>query len=94
MKLEIYGDRKTYFSASGEYEDGVDEPLKHCPFCGSVDVTVHNTHTPSYWAECLSCGCKKHCEYTAPGRCKTKLSVERHHRAAFNSAIKSWNTRY
>lgn len=29
--------------------------LASCPFCGSGNIEVANTWTPSYWGECLDC---------------------------------------
>lgn len=40
------------------YEPGIDVPLLPCPFCGSSDLEVENTHTPSYTVEC-ACGAER-----------------------------------
>jgi hypothetical protein len=32
--------------------------LEHCPFCGSRDIALVNTHSPYYWLECQNCDCQ------------------------------------
>jgi hypothetical protein len=29
--------------------------LKPCPFCGSSDICLANTHTAAFWVECQTC---------------------------------------
>jgi uncharacterized Zn finger protein len=66
-----------------------------CPFCGSDEVTVHNTHTPYYWAECEGCGAEG--PQTRNGdawrRSMSKAAAESLHREAFHAAIAAWNER-
>lgn len=91
MKLDIYGDTKSGFSAGGE---STDEYLYPCPFCGSFNVEIHNTHTPYYWGECQDCGAhgpkgaSVRKQHTA-----TAAGVRRQHTLAFNRAVVAWNTR-
>jgi hypothetical protein len=66
--------------------------LRPCPFCGSSDVLLQNTWTPSYWVECQDC------EATARGECSSfstnaeAFDKERHRQAAISSA-NAWNGR-
>lgn len=71
--------------------------LLPCPFCGSDDLEICNTHTPSYWVECHKCGAEAHGEsfkYT------TKQHNDFHSKPlpppyvkAMKSAIAAWNRR-
>lgn len=63
-------------------------PLKHCPFCGSLAIDLKNTHTPSYWVECDTCGAKVDGEW---GGDKEDM---RAHKKSARSAIRKWNKRY
>ena len=77
----------------GECINLVFEPtdqLLPCPFCGRTNMTLNNTHTPSYWIEC-KCGAAIH------GRSYYKSEddhndVEAHVKSK-NNAIKKWNRR-
>lgn len=90
MNLQLYGDTKAGFKATGE-SDG--EHLEPCPFCGSEEVIVRNTHTPSYWAECMNCGAKGP-NTTYPKReARSKSAVRRQHERAFREAVTLWNER-
>lgn len=64
-----------------------DEILLPCPFCGSINVSVLNTHTPYYFAECEDCSCQMHDSYS---REEDNL---RGHKNSFNRVIQKWNTR-
>lgn len=67
--------------------------LKPCPFCGSTDLEVNNTHTPSYWVECNNCEGEISGEYPADD---TFINEEAHtamHETAIRSAVRWWNTR-
>ena len=71
--------------------------LKPCPFCGSDDLEVWNTHTPSYVVECHGCEAQAHgksFKYT------TKQHDDFHSKPlpppyvkARASAISAWNRR-
>lgn len=64
--------------------------LKHCPFCGSTDLDLFNTHTASCWVECGGCGS------SGNGRvCQTKTGRQnrKHFLEAIVSAVEIWNTR-
>lgn len=63
------------------------DKLKPCPFCGGEDLELQNTHTASYWIECLSCGCELHGEAFSPDD-----DFQAHH-AAKDSAIEAWQRR-
>jgi Lar family restriction alleviation protein len=93
MKLDIYGGTKDYryFSASGESDT---EKLKPCPFCGSRDVVVRNTHTPHYTAECDNCEAQGPTGRAGNGdHIRTKATAKRQHTKAFTLAVEGWNTR-
>jgi hypothetical protein len=60
--------------------------MKPCPFCAHKDARLENTHTPSYWVECGSCGANIHDPRSARG------TGERSHRASAMRAIKAWNS--
>jgi len=67
--------------------------LRPCPFCGSTELELANTWTPSYWVECNCCGATK------PGQAanwKTNDQAydrSRHVKAAI-SAVDAWNSRF
>ncbi len=61
--------------------------LKPCPFCGDKTAELANTHSPSYWIECGTCGA----EISDP---KGKgVGGMRAHRASAFRAMAAWNTR-
>lgn len=96
MELEIYGGPKHGgWSGHGEYEPGIDTPLRACPFCGGSNVTVTNTHTPYYGAECEDCGAEGPRPNTGAAwkRGMSKAAAERLHREAFQAAVDAWNER-
>lgn len=105
MKLKIIGGSVAGYSASGEHED-TDRPLKPCPFCGSEDVTLGNTHTPHYRAQCEDCSAEGPDgwdyipeEFQAlipkmPKKRMTKSLTMRIHKSAFEAAIDAWNNRF
>ncbi len=69
-----------------ELADFPDIKLKPCPFCGSEELELINTHTPYYWIECVSCCC----ELTCSGDYAN--TVADHKKAALN-VIGKWNRR-
>jgi uncharacterized Zn finger protein len=83
MKLEIHCEEP--FSAHGE---NTDETYDSCPFCGSREIEISNTHTPSYRGECFACGA------VGPSNpYPEKEPSEAVHRAAFEEALRLWNAR-
>lgn len=90
MKLKVYGDDKIGFKGAGESDD---EHLEPCPFCSSRSIVIHNTHTPSYWAECNDCGAEGP-RTTYPRReARSRAGVRKQHEAVFTEAVILWNTR-
>jgi hypothetical protein len=89
----IYGNEEIGFSGSIVYVETEHGRLLPCPFCGSDDLEVCNTHTPSYWIACKSCDAEASGE-VAP-------DYDRHHLAPYLAAhwfglltaVKWWNTR-
>ena len=95
MKLTIWGQKNNY-SASGEYEPGIDPTLEPCPFCGSPDITVWNTHSPYYTCRCTLCLVDGPSNFEVEGasaRLRTKRQCKVVHEAAFELAIELWNQR-
>ncbi len=93
MKLDIWGDPASGYSASGEYERGVDPRLQNCPFCDSDDIGAVNTYTPYYHGVCNNCDPEgpKCGEFW--DRIPTRKDAWLLHIQAFNEAIAAWNTR-
>ena len=56
--------------------------LLPCPFCGSENLEVCNTHTPIFWVNCFDCEGQAHGEYFANSFPK-----------ALASALEKWNCR-
>jgi glutathione S-transferase len=83
MRFEPYPSGRGVIRA--EYEPTVDPELKPCPFCGGSDLEVANTHTASYWVECM-CGAQR-------GGTPQNGRSRRSHRLAFLDAINAWNER-
>lgn len=76
------------------FELSPEDKILPCPFCGSHDIELCNTHTPSYWMECQECDAQVHGEYgpdlvSGPG----SYGSLRQHEAAAKSAIAAWNRR-
>lgn len=69
-------------------QPGTQQQMRPCPFCGHRSAELHNTHTPSYWIECGSCGCQLHDPRSARG------DGERSHRASALRVITAWNSRW
>jgi hypothetical protein len=55
--------------------------LEPCAHCGSEELEVWNTHTPSFAVEC-ECGAEMHGDYFAKS-----------FRKAITSVVKKWNQR-
>jgi Lar family restriction alleviation protein len=58
-----------------------------CPFCGSTDLELQNTHTPHYWIECQ--GCEAQVSDPGHGRRNTLPA----HRASKAAVLAAWNRR-
>jgi hypothetical protein len=71
----------THDKACREKESSAE--LRECPFCGSENLEVCNTHTPSFWVACLDCGSQAHGQHY-PGN----------YQRALESAVTAWNLRY
>ncbi|MBN6728751.1 Lar family restriction alleviation protein [Burkholderia multivorans] len=93
--LEIFG-------GDGHYSGSFDDDGKHaghellpCPFCGSTKLALTNTHTPSYWVQCLKCDAEAHGNVPSAGRSQIpdRNDAVRIHRAAMRSAVRKWNKR-
>ena len=56
--------------------------LLPCPFCGSDNLEVCNTHTPSFWVNCFDCEGQAHGKYR-----------EGQFKAAMLNAVDAWNRR-
>jgi len=82
--------------------------LKRCPFCGGENLDIGNTHTASFWIECVDCGAQVSGEYfEGPHRqdffCYSPEPINNFHanydqlhpeyKNAFDSAVAAWNTR-
>ena len=96
MDLELYGGPKHGgWSAHGEHQQGLDTPLRPCPFCGSEDLELSNTHTPYYAARCNECGTEGPTPRMgdAWNRRMGRAATERLHREAFQAAVRAWNKR-
>lgn len=96
MKLEIYGTSKSGWSGHGENEPGELLLIKACPFCGSHEIEVSNTHTPYYTAQCSQCSAEGPRAYDRGdqwNRRTSKRATEAIHRLCFRDAIEAWNER-
>ncbi|GAI75176.1 unnamed protein product, partial [marine sediment metagenome] len=63
------------------------EEIKPCPFCGSADIAIENTHTALYWMECQNCGAQ------VDGKNYGDLNDDESHLEAARSALATWNHR-
>lgn len=66
-----------------------DEEIKPCPFCGSDDIELCNTHTAAYWMECQECSAQ------VDGKSYEGASgkEEENHLMSAESAVQKWNCR-
>lgn len=80
------------YSGNFAYEEKEHGKLKPCPFCGNRELEVTNTHTASYWVECLECGAEVSGEYGGDGF-QTETAFRAGHELALRSAVKAWNRR-
>ncbi|MDR8027027.1 Lar family restriction alleviation protein [Burkholderia cenocepacia] len=93
--LEIFG-------GDGHFSGSFDDDGKHAghellpyPFCGSTKLALTNTHTPSYWVQCLKCDAEANGNVPAGGgsQIPDRNDAVRIHRAAMRSAARKWNKR-
>lgn len=68
------------------------DTVKPCPFCGSRDVELCNTHTATYWLECQGCGAEVSGKAYGTNTPSEK-QTPRQHRLAVVSALVAWNRR-
>jgi len=64
-----------------------DEEVKPCPFCGSRDIAICNTHSALYWMECQNCGAQ------VDGKNYGDRNDDESHLEAARSALSTWNHR-
>lgn len=96
MILEVIGSKRTTYSAHGSYQPEADPELSACPFCGSENIEVMNTHTPYYTATCADCGVEG--PTGEPNRydgnqIRSRAKLLRVHQEAFDAAVRGWNQR-
>ena len=63
------------------------ETVRGCPFCGSRDIELCNTHTAAYWMECQKCGAQVN------GTSYADFDDEESHLKAARTALINWNHR-
>lgn len=71
--------------------DGNDN-VRPCPFCGSGDIELQNTHRACYVVVCLGCDAEVHGESFGVYLKSENLTM-RHHKSAKQSALEKWNRR-
>ncbi|VVG70921.1 hypothetical protein PAP18089_01893 [Pandoraea apista] len=93
--LTIYGDEQHWSATLEDDGDHAGNELLPCPICGSTDLELANTHTPSYWVACHNCGAEVPGDLPDGGGSviSSQQDCERLHRTAINSAVARWNTR-
>lgn len=91
--LQIFGTHGDYSASFDDDGSHAGFALKPCPFCGSTDVELGNTHSASYSIECLNCDGSIQGERKGAQRPRTKLACEAAHRQAMRSAADKWNRR-
>jgi Lar family restriction alleviation protein len=71
--------------------------LRGCPFCGSFDLILNNTHTAAYWISCNACeaeGTDVHVDGKSfSGGYRSERIPRKRHELAKQSAIDAWNRR-
>jgi hypothetical protein len=71
--------------------------IEGCPFCGSSDLELLNTHTACYWIKCKECerqGFKVEVGGSSfSGGYRSERIPRRRHEMAKQSAIEAWNRR-
>ena len=91
MKLEIFGNDKDGYSGHGQSDESTE--LRACPFCGSENVEIVNTHTPYYWGQCIDCECEGPKSRSPDRHARSKRGVKNQHEEAFKKAVINWNSR-
>lgn len=86
--MKTYKEGGDVFHVALEPKDEVNP----CPFCGSRQIEIVNTWTPSYWAECQICGVEVH-PRNAPSWGRSDERDPKKHLASARRALKAWNTR-
>ena len=81
MKIKVDADEVT------KHVELEDETVSSCPFCGSGDIAMCNTHKAFYWMECQNCGAQ------VDGRNYGDLNDDESHLEAARSALATWNHR-
>jgi len=84
MKIRVDYDKVT------KHVELTDELVEPCPFCGSKDIALCNTHNSSYWMECQNCDAQVH------GRSFVDYAdgnKDYRHIWAARSALDTWNHR-
>jgi hypothetical protein len=71
--------------------------LRGCPFCGSFDLELNNTHTACYWISCRYCAVEGITVEVTGKSFSDNYSSEKipiaNHKKAKQSAIDAWNRR-
>lgn len=70
-----------------------EDKLLPCPFCGSSDLELANTHTAAYWVACLICGAEHQGGRAYGSNTDSNRLTMRQHRMAKASALAAWNRR-
>ena len=59
-----------------------------CPFCGSDDIELQNTWTPSYWLQCQGC-----CAEVHDNEMWNDAESHEEHQASKARVLAEWNKR-
>lgn len=95
MNMKIRGNDKDGYSGKITAIPGKDVTIFECPFCGSTEVEIWNTHSPSYSVRCLNCGAEvpSDDDICPGGLIKNKEEAIMLHEKAVRSAVENWNKR-
>ena len=78
------------FDGVTKHVELTDERVEPCPFCGSNDVALCNTHNSAYWMECQNCGAQVDGQSFAGF---ADGNEDEKHLESARSAISTWNHR-